>query len=391
VRRPRPAGHAQATAAFLLVVALLAACRGDDDAPRARLSLVHTLAGGDTAGYTRARATRAFEFPGDHGPHPDFRSEWWYVTGNLASGDGRDFGFQLTFFREALTPRPPDTASEWATNQVYMAHFTVTDVAGRRFHAFERLARGAAGLAGARAEPLRVWLEDWLIESRESVTFPLRLRAQDGEVALSLELEGAKPVVLQGEQGLSPKGPEPGNASYYYSFTRLPAQGSLVLGRDTLAVRGSAWLDREWSTSALPAGVEGWDWFALQLSDGWDVMIYRLRRTDGSPTPESAGVLVDPSGAKVALGWGEDVVVESTRTWASPLDGSIYPAGWRVAVPARGWSLVVEPRLPNQELDLSFRYWEGAVSVRGTGEGGIAVDGHGYVELTGYAEDASGR
>jgi predicted secreted hydrolase len=376
---------------LLLVVMLPFACRGGDGTAGARLSLVETLAGADTAGYARALAPRPFDFPTDHGPHHDFRSEWWYVTGNLASDDGRDFGFQLTIFRSALSPRPPETESAWGTNQAYMAHFTVTDVARERFHVHERFARGAAGLAGSGADPPRVWLENWALEFARATSFPLHVRAEADDVSLRLELAGGKPAVLQGDRGLSRKGPEPGNASYYYSFTRLPAEGILVVGGDTVSVSGAAWLDREWSTSALADGQVGWDWFALQLSDGWDMMIYRLRRADGSAAPESAGVLVDPSGAKLPLAWAEDVIMESTGTWASPVDGTPYPSGWRITVPARGWDLSVQPVLPHQELDVSFRYWEGAVAVRGTVEGGDAVDGRGYVELTGYAGDAPER
>ena len=376
-----------------VAVGALVACTGcDEESPqRARLSLAETLSGGDTAGYVRALEPRPFEFPADHGPHPDFRTEWWYVTGNLTSRDGRDFGFQLTIFRSALSPRSPGTESAWGTNQAYMAHFTVTDIAARRFQAHERFARGAVGLAGATAEPLRVWLEDWVLESPATSTFPLRLAAEGDDVALHLELTRGKPLVLQGDLGLSKKGPEPGNASYYYSFTRLPAAGTLVVSADTLEVSGLAWLDREWSTSVLGEGQVGWDWFALQLEDGWDLMIYRLRRADGTAAPESAGVLVDPSGAKVALEWGVDVLMESTGTWASGVDGAVYPSGWRIRVPSRGWDLAVEPRVRDQELDVSFRYWEGAVSVRGAGEGGTAVGGRGYVELTGYAGEAPGR
>ena len=374
----------------LLAAPLLVSC-ADDGPVRARLSLAETLAGVDTSGYARAFEPRALDFPADHGPHPAFRSEWWYVTGNLTATNGRDFGFQLTIFRSALAPRRPDTGSAWGTNQAYMAHFTVTDVAGARFHVHERFARGAAGLAGARAEPLRVWLEDWLIAADSAGTFPLQLSAADDDVAIRLELTPTKPVVLQGEAGLSRKGSEPGNASYYYSLTRLLAEGALRLGDDTLSVRGTAWLDREWSTSALAEGQVGWDWFALQLSDGWDLMLYRLREGDGGAAPQSAGVLVDRSGAKLPLTWGVDVLVESTGAWASPIDGASYPSGWRIRVPARGWDLEVQPRLLGQELDVSFRYWEGAVGVRGTGEEGEPVTGRGYVELTGYAGELPRR
>jgi predicted secreted hydrolase len=378
--------------AGLLVMATILGCGGTEsgEALRARLSLVETLAGADTVGYRRALEPRAFDFPPDHGPHPDFRTEWWYVTGNLSSTSGRDFGFQLTIFRNALSPTSPESPSDWATNQAYMGHFTVTDVSGERFYAHERFARGAAGLAGAEGEPLRVWLEDWKLEATTAATFPIRLEARDADVELRLELTEGKPVVLQGDRGLSQKGPEPGNASYYYAHTRLPASGTLVLDGDTLEVTGTAWLDREWSTSALSEGQVGWDWFALQLDDGWELMIYRLRRSDGSADRLSDGVLIDPDGARIPLDWGVDVTMTSTGTWTSPIDGVVYPSGWRIAVPGRGWDLTVEPRIPDQELDVSFRYWEGAVSVRGSGEGRAPVEGRGYVELTGYAAEEIG-
>jgi len=267
----------------------------------------------------------------------------------------------------------------------------VTDVNGERFRAFERFARGAAGLAGASADPLRVWLEDWFIEGTTADAFPVTLHARDGGVALDLTLEAGKPAVIHGDAGLSQKGPEPGNASFYYSHTRMPADGTLVLEGDTLAVRGVGWLDREWSTSALSEGQIGWDWAALQLDDGWDLMLYRLRRADGSTDAWSAGTLVDPRGEATPLTWGDDVTMAETSTWTSPIDGAVYPSGWRVELPRRGWSLTVEPRVADQELDLAFRYWEGAVSVTGVGTGGAAVGGRGYVELTGYAGERPER
>ena len=205
---------------------------------------------------------------------------------------------------------------------------------------------------------------------------------------MSLQLDRGKAPVPQGEDGLSRKGPERGNASHYYSLTRMPATGRVFVGSDTVGVQGEAWLDREWSTSALGPGQVGWDWFALQLDDGWDLMIYRLRREDGSADPASDGVIVGPTGERLTLSWDADVTLSVLGEWRSPVDGARYPAGWRIALPARGWDLLVEPRLPDQEFDASFRYWEGAVSVGGSGEGGRPVRGRGYVELTGYAERA---
>src|SRR5204863_2426117 len=242
----------------------------------------------DRAGFTRALAPRALSFPSDHGPHPEFRTEWWYYTGNLRTAAGRHFGFQLTFFRIALAPGAVVRASAWATRQLYFAHFAVSDVAGARFHAFRRGSREALGLAGASASPFRVWIEDWSAEGDGSSA---RLRASGGDVALDLELSAAKPIVAQGDRGLSRKGPEPGNASFYYSLTRMPARGIVRLGREILEVSGEAWMDREWSTSALAPGVQGWDWFALQLDDGRELMFYLLRRRDGGVDPFSAGTL----------------------------------------------------------------------------------------------------
>jgi predicted secreted hydrolase len=384
--------NARPTVPALLALVMLIACEAaEPPTPATRLSLLETLAGADTSGYERALAPRPFVFPGDHGPHPTFRTEWWYVTGNLTAAGGREFGFQLTIFRSALASEARVSPSAWVTNQAYMGHFTLTDVRENDFRAHERFARGAADLAGATAFPPRVWLGDWSIESAGAETFPVRLRAEDEGVAIDLGLEAGKPPVLQGERGLSRKGPEPGNASFYYSLTRMPADGRIVVEGDTLAVTGLAWFDREWSTSALSPDQVGWDWLALQLDDGWDLMAYRLRRSDGTADPFSEAVLVDPKGVSTRLRFGDELTLESIGDWTSPLDGAVYPAGWRVTIPSRGWDLTIEPRVADQELDLSFRYWEGAVSVSGTGESGAPAAGRGYVELTGYAGETPER
>jgi len=386
--------------ALALAAGVPGACGGEGAFDEtARLSLSETLAGGDTAGYERAMEVREFVFPADHGPHPGFRTEWWYVTGNLTDEEDRAFGFQLTLFRSALAPTAPDVASDWATNQAYMGHFTLTDMAAGEFRAFERFARGAGGLAGADTTgpdgapaTFHVWVEDWsLTGSAEGQGFPMRLRAAQEGAALDLRLEEGKPVVLQGDRGLSQKGPEPGNASFYYAHTRLPASGTVVVQGDTFEVGGLAWMDREWSTSALSGEQVGWDWFSLQLDDGWDVMVYQLRLRDGSPDPLSDGALIAPDGLKIPLEWGDDVTLEATGTWTSPLDGARYPSGWRLTSPPHGLALSIEPVLDDQELDLAFRYWEGAVHVTGTGVGGAPVDGVGYVELTGYAGERRAR
>lgn len=338
---------------------------------------------GGTAGYARAMGPRPFHFPADHGPHPRFKQEWWYFTGNLSDEKGRRFGYELTFFRIALRPMPTDRDSAWAMNQLYMAHFAVTDVAGKAFHAFERLERGALGLAGARAQPFRVWLDDWTARAvRAGQTFPLALHASQGGAAVDLTLARGKPIVPEGDRGLSRKGAGPGNASYYYSLTRMPTRGRITAGGRTFHVRGASWMDREWSTSALTKEQAGWDWFALQLSDGRDLMFYRLRNKDGSVDPYSGGTLVGRDGKPRHLA-SRDVVLTPVGRWRSPRSGIRYPARWRLRVPGEDLSLTVTPLLADQELNVSVTYWEGAVRIRGRSRDG-PIAGRGYVEMTGY-------
>jgi predicted secreted hydrolase len=375
-----------AVAALFTLAVLGAAC--DSPAPaRATLSVTEVLADADTAGFDRADRPRDFTFPRDHGPHPGFRHEWWYYTGNLQGDDGGRYGFQLTFFRSALRPGPTAVSSGWATNQAFMAHFAVSDLGRQRFYAFERFDRGAMGLAGARAEPFQVHVGDWMAWEASRAgpgrEFPsMEIRAAEGDVAIALVLDPLKPAVLQGEDGLSLKGPEPGNASYYYSLTRLAARGTIRIDDRETTVEGLAWLDREWGTSALGADLEGWDWFSIQLDDHTEIMYYRLRRHDGGTDPLSRGSFVHADGRVSPLDAG-DVVLEPTGRWRSPL-GGVYPSGWRLRVPRLDLELSIEPPMANQEVDLSFRYWEGAVDVTGT-RNGAPLSGHGYVELTGYA------
>jgi predicted secreted hydrolase len=374
----------------LALIALLIYSRSRSShsfSPEASLSVAGALRTADDRGYAKALAPREFRFPEDHGPHPAFRTEWWYFTGNLATADSRRFGFQLTFFRSALAPRMPARQSAWATRQAWLAHFAVTDVAGGRFHSFERWSRGALGLAGAQAQPFRVWVKNWQAEAAGGPVFPIHLTAAEDGAGVDLILRHGKPPVLQGDRGLSRKSAEPGNASYYYSLTRMPASGTVRVAGESFAVTGLAWMDREWSTSSLGKDQVGWDWFSLQLSDGWDAMLYRLRRQDGSADPASSGSLVDPAGHAVPLHLA-DFAIAASGEWRSPRSGARYPARWRLRVPEDDLSLEVRPLLADQELNVSFRYWEGAVGVEGTHRG-RPVRGHGYVELTGYAESRS--
>jgi predicted secreted hydrolase len=366
----------------------------EDPRLQATLSPVGILAGDDTAGYARAVEPREFDFPRDHGPHPEYRTEWWYVTGHLEGAEGREFAFQLTFFRAALAPGLPDRESAWNTNQLWMGHLGLTDVEAGRHQGAERLARGAAGLAGARmwedgSPLLHLWVEDWEMVSGEDGLFPLRIQAREEDRGLNLTLREGKPPVFQGEDGLSRKGPDPGNASYYYTFPRMPAEGTLEIRGRTFHVQGEAWIDREWSTSALDEDQVGWDWFSVQLSDDRELMFFELRRRDGTVDTLNHGSLVAPDGSWEVLGHG-DVEVTVLDWWESPLDGARYPSGWRLRIPDRGVDLRLDPVIRDQEMNLSFRYWEGAVRVEGEGVDG-PVRGRGFVEMTGYGEEVEER
>lgn len=356
-----------------------------------RLSLGQAL-GGDLAGFARADRLRKFRFPDDHGPHPNYRTEWWYYTGNLKSTGGRHFGFQLTFFRTALNA-PPDRAgraSAWGTQDVYMAHFALSDVAAHRFYAFQRLSRAAFGLAGASAAPFRVWLEDWSVTGETAVGQPvsMQLSAEEQDVALDLRLVSDKPVVLHGRNGLSQKGTAAGQASYYYSLTRLCSAGVIRLGDEEFQVQGLSWMDREWSTSVLGDALQGWDWFALQLTDGQELMVYQVRQQSGGIHPLSSGTLVAADGTPQAL-TSADFQIEVLQTWQSPTDGTAYPAKWRVRIPGEAIDLTITPYMADQEMHTLIRYWEGAVRAQGTVQG-RPLEGDGYVELTGYGEKKAG-
>lgn len=341
------------------------------------VSLNQVLGGTPAQGFARADAPRRFSFPDDHAPHQGFRNEWWYFTGNLKTAQGRVFGYQLTFFSAALTPAAVKRESTWGSNQVIMAHFAVTDVAGRRFHFAERFSRAALGLAGAGEDPLSVWLEDWSLRETSPRPWGVKLSAADADMAIDLELLSLKPEVLNGEGGLSRKSATLGNASYYYSIPRLATSGTIRVGSESFRVQGLSWLDREWSTSALERDQQGWDWFALHLDDGRDIMYYQLRRQDGSVDPFSSGTLVAADGASRHLR-REEVQLEAAGVWKSHGSGASYPAGWRMRIPSQGIDLEITPRLADQELVTGFRYWEGAVAVRGS------VGGSGYLEMTGY-------
>lgn len=333
-------------------------------------------------GFERVLGPRPFAFPRDHAAHPGFRHEWWYVTGHLADDARREYGFQLTFFRYALTPRAPASPSRWRSRELVLAHFALTDTTNRRFHHATRRARAALDLAGADERAPRVWIRDWMLalDERDDQRWLLRANARDH--GLDLALTATKPVVLQGEGGYSRKSDAAGNASHYYSVPRLAVAGTARVGRQTLPVSGQAWLDREWGTSALGATQRGWDWFALQLADGRELTFYRLRDLAGRTDPHSRGLLIDAHGAASALR-ADAVTLEPQRWWRSPRTGIAYPVDWRIRLPSTGLALELRARVDAQEWTDELRYWEGQVEVSGLG-GGKTIAGLGYLEMTGY-------
>jgi predicted secreted hydrolase len=347
-------------------------------------------------GFAQALTPRAWHFPADFGAHPDYRTEWWYYTGNLETAEGRPFGYQFTIFRQALRPgsataAAPDPVSvgetsPWRTRQVYSAHFTVSDIAAGDFLQEERFGRGALGLAGAEADPYAVWLNDWRISADGPDR--VRLQARTDAMAIDLTLRQSRPPVLQGDGGLSRKGPEPGNASHYYSLVQQPTEGQVTVGGRTHQVRGVSWKDHEFSTSALGPGTVGWDWFSAQFDDGSALMLYGLRHEDGGKEPLSGGRWIG-AGEEVELG-ADDYRLEVTDTWRSPHSGARYPAAWTLTIPRLDLALAITPQMADQELTTtSATYWEGALRYAGR-RGEQPLQGRGYGELTGYADRLDG-
>lgn len=367
----------------LLLLMLLASGCSEAPVPAAErpgLELQQVLGGAASEGFLRAIDPRSFDFPPDHGLHPGYRNEWWYLTGNLASASGRRFGYQLTFFTSALPQQQAAQglqSSAWDSERIWMAHLGLTDAASGQHYAFERFSRENPGLAGARVEPdFQVWLDDWHLRGTAADdTLPWQLQAAEAGVGLSLQLHSAKAPVLQGDAGLSRKSATQGNASYYYSMTRLPTTGEILLGNERIEVAGLSWLDREWSTSALESGQTGWDWFSLQFDDGTELMYYQLRGDGGAVHSASAGNFTDRAGAQHALG-PHNVTLVPEDSWTSPA-GTDYDTQWLLRWSGR--ELRIRAIVQQQWMNLSLPYWEGAVELLDAQNG--AVLGRGYLEM----------
>ena len=343
--------------------------------------------------FKRVTEAKTFYFPEDHLAHPDYQTEWWYFTGNLYDIDKAsqtpDFAYQFTLFRFALQ-KDKHKDSNWRSQQIYMAHLALTDLQTRQQFQQERFSRDALGLAGVQKNEqgfLQFWLNDWQLQSLQpEQLFPLQLELKTEDFQLALILSSHKPLVLQGDRGFSQKSEKMGNASYYYSYTRLLTEGKIRFNGRPYKVSGSSWMDREWSTSSLGSEQQGWDWFSLQLDDGSELMLYQMRKNDGSKDKFSSATLIDRQGNYTVIK-AEQFQLQRLESWRSPDSNIVYPVKWQIDIPVQALTLVVSTPVKKQEWSkttgASFNYWEGAVRVKGR-KAGQEVSGSGFLEMTGY-------
>jgi predicted secreted hydrolase len=336
------------------------------------LALVNFLSAATS--YKVALPNYRYEFPRDHFNHPDFQTEWWYYTGNLRTAEGRRFGFELTFFRAAIDR--PAKPSVWDVTDVWMAHLALSDIDGNRFFHTERLNRRGAGIAGADERQAKVWNGNWQAKWNGNTQ---ALTAIDDKFNFDLNLRTEKPPVIHGKTGVSQKAEGAGNASHYISFTRLITSGSVTLEGKAFSVSGVSWMDHEFFTEKLLSDIAGWDWFSLQFDDNTEVMLYRLRRKDGTAARFSAGTYVDRQGRATPLSVADFAAIP-VREWISPETGTHYPIAWTLKIPSLGIDVSISTRLPQQELaskiPVNPSYWEGAIEIMGTKKG------VGYLEMT---------
>ncbi len=374
---------------FLTLFVFVAAGCGAPAPQFASANVVESLSGKVDASFARAYDPVPFVFPQDHGAHDAFSTEWWYYTGNLRADNGDLYGYQLTFFRSALSAQPSTRTSDFAANQVYMAHFAITSGSANQHTSYDRFSRGSAGLAGAQGDPqYAVWLEDWRAQQIGPDQYRLTAAVADAQnpMALDLVLTETQPPLLHGEQGLSQKGAEPGNASYYYSLVRMETQGTLTIGGATATVGGHSWMDHEFGSSALSGDALGWDWFSATLDDGTVLMFAEIRTQSGESQEIFEGTLALADGRQFVI-TQDDFELTALDQWTSPKTNITYPSGWQVRFAPYAIDLTIRPLIQDQEMDVAFTYYEGATLIEGS-HAGAAVTGRGYVELTGYGADA---
>jgi predicted secreted hydrolase len=339
--------------------------------------------------YEKALPGYHYHFPQDHASHPKFKTEWWYYTGHLKTPEGQNYGYELTFFRVGTDEKQmqPNNQSPWNTNNLYAAHFALSDEHNRKFYYHEKLNRAGMNVAGARTDTYYTWNELWMAEGLGNQMI-LRADAPNGQGEIHLLLTPEKEPVIHGKNGVSQKASCMGCASHYYSMTRLKTEGTLILGGKATPVTGLSWMDHEFGSNQLARNQKGWDWFSIQLNDNTELMLYLLRQDNGAIDPNSSGTWIDANGQSRHLSLKDFAVQNSGETWTSPASKGRYPMGWKVSVPSQNLTLTITPAFQNQELftkgSTGVAYWEGSAQVSGA-RGGKSIGGQAYVEMTGYA------
>jgi len=371
---------------LVILLLILASTSCSPPPPHDQLLLSDILGSNANQEFRQVLEKRKFVFPHDHGPHPEYKNEWWYLTGNVHDENGRQFGYQVTFFRIGLAPpvtsNPIAPQSAWRTHQVWMAHFAITDIKDQHHLHSQRIVRQALNLAGASTDPVKIWLENWQLMGQEDDQhgFPWQLNLQDEQMSVNFSLTSHKPVVLQGDEGLSQKSPAAGNASYYYSLSRLKTQGRLNIGEHNYQVTGTSWLDREWGSSQLGDKQIGWDWFSVQLHDHQELMYYQLRSKDTQVHPSSQGKWIDQAGNTKSIRPSE--IQLTPLAWWTTEDGKKFPIKWQLQYPNKNSDWIIEAQVADQYMHTLVRYWEGSVSIVDAHTGQTL--GVGYLEMTGY-------
>lgn len=336
--------------------------------------------------FRRALPGYVFQFPQDHRSHNEFKTEWWYYTGHLETPQKKPFGFELTFFRSGLDTSKQVQTSRWKVDNVYLAHFAVSDLAEKKFLFHSQTNRPGVATAGADQQKYQVWNGGWSATLDGNTH---ALKASQPDYAIDLKLTSAKPPAVHGKNGVSQKANCVGCASHYYSMTRMLAKGTIRRGAKTLPVEGTVWMDHEFGSNQLTKEQIGWDWFSIQLEDNSEIMLYVMRLKSGQFDPNSSGTIISADGKTEHLSL-TDYKIDVEKHWKSSATKANYPAGWHVVIPGRQLDITIEPLLDNQELigdqTSGISYWEGACKATGTANG-KNISGQAYVELTGYAGD----
>ena len=340
--------------------------------------------------WQQALQPRTLTFPRDHGQHGAFQTEWWYLTGNLTAKNGRSFGFQFTLFRRGVRKQTA-TDNLWAVRDLYLLHSSLSDFSRKHFYTYEDASRTGPGLAGASRDTLKTWFKGNLLQWDGNKTISLHCQTDNYALDFTFSPDYPRPI-LHGDRGLSRKGPGQGQASYYYSLPRLLTSGTITLDGKPYRVSGLSWYDHEFATSQLGKDQQGWDWISLHLDDGSSLMIYQLRRKDGTVSPFSSGTFIFPDGRYEHLHRADFSLMAAKRRWQSPDTGISWPLWWQLTLKKpRVLELSLRPKMVNQEMKTMKTtrtiYWEGSITAAENRNGEKTVKGEGYLELTGYGQN----